>query len=138
MSRGGKRKGAGRKNTWSSGCKFEDTKLIRVPNAIALRILEIAHKLDAGVDLELETNSLRLENRKLRGEIETLREQQSASTPLMSDLPLFSWNGRKVGKEDLESLRNRTLRALNMGEQSKAYKRIKRALDEGIESLVGS
>ena len=51
--RGGKRKGAGRKSTWVSGCKFEDTKLIRVPTAIAERLLDLAHKLDAGEDVIL-------------------------------------------------------------------------------------
>ena len=45
MTRGGYREKAGRKSTWVSGCKFEETKLIRVPIAISDRVLEIAHKL---------------------------------------------------------------------------------------------
>ena len=57
MPRGGRRDGAGRKSTWVSGCKFEDTKLIRVPVAIADRLLEIAHKLDSGETIDLETKS---------------------------------------------------------------------------------
>ena len=60
MPRGGKRKGSGRKSTWKSGCKFEDTKLIRVPKAIAPQILEIAHKLDSGESLDLVTKQLSL------------------------------------------------------------------------------
>lgn len=48
MARGGKREKAGRKSTWASGCKFEDTKLIRVPAAIADHVLAIAHQIDAG------------------------------------------------------------------------------------------
>lgn len=48
MPRGGYREKAGRKTTWASGCKFEDTKIIRVPKAISNEVLEIAHKLDAG------------------------------------------------------------------------------------------
>jgi hypothetical protein len=48
MARGGYREKAGRKSGWVSGCKFEDTKLIRVPVTIADRLLEIAHKLDSG------------------------------------------------------------------------------------------
>jgi DNA-directed RNA polymerase subunit RPC12/RpoP len=48
MPRGGSREKAGRKSTWKSGCKFEDTKSIRVPAHIADQVLEIAHKLDAG------------------------------------------------------------------------------------------
>lgn len=55
MPRGGKRKGAGRKSTWKSGCRFEDTQLIRVPRAIASEIMQIAHKLDAGESLDLGT-----------------------------------------------------------------------------------
>jgi hypothetical protein len=55
MPRGGKRKGSGRKSTWKSGCKFEDTKLIRVPKAIADELLNIAHKLDSGETLDLVT-----------------------------------------------------------------------------------
>ena len=58
MPPGGKRKGSGRKSTWKSGCKFEDTKLIRVPKAIADELLCIAHKLDKGESLDLETKSM--------------------------------------------------------------------------------
>lgn len=53
MARGGYREKAGRKSTWSSGCKFEDTKLIRVPVAIAERLLEIAHQIDSGQSIDL-------------------------------------------------------------------------------------
>ena len=45
---GGFRQGAGRKSSWSSGCSYEQTKLIRVPANIADQVLEIAHKIDAG------------------------------------------------------------------------------------------
>jgi hypothetical protein len=56
MAQGGKRTGAGRKSTWQSGCQFIETKLIRVPTAIAEKILEIAHRLDAGEQFDLVTN----------------------------------------------------------------------------------
>jgi hypothetical protein len=55
--RGGIRQGAGRKTTWASGCKQEDTKPIRVPKVIANQILEIAHKLDAGQVIDLDIQS---------------------------------------------------------------------------------
>lgn len=58
MPRGGSREGAGRKSTWASGCKQSDTKIIRVPIAIADQLLEIAHRLDAGEFLDFVTNSL--------------------------------------------------------------------------------
>ncbi len=51
-NRGGSRKGAGRPSGWASGCKFEDTKLIRVPKAIADKVLDAAHKIDVGESFE--------------------------------------------------------------------------------------
>lgn len=45
---GGYRDGAGRKTSWASGCTYDQTKLIRVPAAIASQVLEAAHKIDAG------------------------------------------------------------------------------------------
>lgn len=63
MVRGGYRKKAGRKSTWKSGCRFEQTKLIRVPRLIADQMLEIAHWLDNGGTIEKVTksNQLKLE-----------------------------------------------------------------------------
>ena len=74
MPRGGRRDGAGRKSTWVSGCKFEDTKLIRVPVAIADRLLEIAHKLDSGMVIGLETESLREELESLKRQVNSQSE----------------------------------------------------------------
>lgn len=63
MPRGGHREKAGRPSTWKSGCKFSETKLIRVPTAIADQLLEIAHKLDSGETLDLVTKQLSLLDR---------------------------------------------------------------------------
>jgi hypothetical protein len=60
MPRGGHREKAGRPSTWKSGCKFSETKLIRVPSVIADQVLEYAHKLDAGETLDLVTKQLSL------------------------------------------------------------------------------
>jgi len=57
MPRGGKREGAGRKTTWASGRSIEDTTVIRVPKEFASKLLEIAHKLDAGENIDFVTNS---------------------------------------------------------------------------------
>jgi hypothetical protein len=57
MAQGGKRTGAGRKSTWQSGCPFTETKLIRVPIAIAEKVLDIAHRLDAGETIDINTPS---------------------------------------------------------------------------------
>ncbi len=83
MVRGGKRNNAGRKSTWVSGVKFEETTLIRVPNYVKDRLLEIAHRLDAGESIDFASNSekqdfeeislrviaLELENRCLHEEL---------------------------------------------------------------------
>ena len=45
---GGKREGAGRKTTWVSGARKEDSKLVRVPEYIAAEVLKAAHYIDAG------------------------------------------------------------------------------------------
>jgi hypothetical protein len=63
MPRGGHREKAGRPSTWKSGCKFSETKLIRVPAAIADQLLEIAHKLDSDETLDLVTKQLSLLDR---------------------------------------------------------------------------
>jgi hypothetical protein len=57
MPRGGHRDKAGRRSTWQSNCKFSETKLIRVPTAIANQLLDIAHRLDAGEVLDFVTQS---------------------------------------------------------------------------------
>ena len=58
MSRGGARKGAGKKTSWKSGCKFDQTKLIRVPVNLSSRLLEIAHWLDEGAEVEKVTKPI--------------------------------------------------------------------------------
>ena len=45
---GGRREGAGRKTTWASGSRKEDSKLVRVPEYIAAEVLRAAHYIDAG------------------------------------------------------------------------------------------
>ena len=57
MKRKKNEKGVGRKTTWASGIRFEDTKLVRVPVSFAKPILEVAHWLDAG---EISIDEIRL------------------------------------------------------------------------------
>ena len=71
MPRGGKREGAGRKTTWASGRGIEDTRVIRVPKEFASKLLEIAHKLDAGESIDFVTNS----------NYDTLTQSNIAATP---------------------------------------------------------
>ena len=53
MSRGGSRKGAGRKSAWNN----KETTVIRVPKVFAEQLLEIAQRLDRSESLEFVTNS---------------------------------------------------------------------------------
>ena len=55
----------------SNSQHFEDTKLIRVPVAIADRLLEIAHKLDSEDAIHLETESLRDEGESLKHQVDS-------------------------------------------------------------------
>jgi len=52
--RGGRRENAGRKSNW----KNKDTITIRVPRAIVFQVIEVAHKIDSGEDIELKTESV--------------------------------------------------------------------------------
>jgi len=92
MARGGQRDGAGRKSTWTSGCKFEQTKLIRVPSNISDKVLEIAHKLDSGENIDLETKLLKEENQRLKNELESFRIKQ---------LELLSIDSQSVSENNL-------------------------------------
>jgi hypothetical protein len=56
--RGGKRENAGRKAIW----KNKDTITIRVPKLIATQVLELAHRLDSGEEIDLDTKSKIAEN----------------------------------------------------------------------------
>ena len=49
--KGGSREGAGRPSSWASGVKFEETKAVRVPSAIAEKVLDLAHAIDSGQEL---------------------------------------------------------------------------------------
>jgi hypothetical protein len=52
--RGGRRENAGRKSNW----KNKDTVTIRVPRAIVFQVIEAAHRIDSGEDIELKTESI--------------------------------------------------------------------------------
>lgn len=77
MSRGGKRKGAGRPSSWKSGCRFEETKLVRVPSKIADQVLEFAHLVDEGHDFFAEMQFLKQENEILNQSLGLLVRRNS-------------------------------------------------------------
>ncbi|MGK7895464.1 MAG: hypothetical protein AB4372_18055 [Xenococcus sp. (in: cyanobacteria)] len=82
MPRGGKREGAGRKTQWVSGCTFSETTVIRVPITLKNKLLEIAHRLDAGEEIDLVTKSIIEENQYLKDEVITLKSQLPDSQQL--------------------------------------------------------
>lgn len=62
--KGGKRENSGRKSTWASGVKFEETTLIRCPKKLKKVGLEVLHLLDAG---EISIEEIRM-LAKIKGE----------------------------------------------------------------------
>ena len=124
MPRGGRRKGAGRKTAWESGCTFPETTVIRVPKYLKDEILNIAHRLDADEEIDLVTKSIKERNDYLEGRVLELEREleKSRQLELTSTLDSNFWN----------TLRKNVLDALVMGSQSKTYKRVKQVLDKEI------
>lgn len=117
MARGGKREKAGRKTSWESGVKFEETSPVRVPNHIKDKVLEIAHRLDAGEDIDLVSNSKKQElesklalfeseNQKLLEQIENYRlDLETKSQELQ--LNILNIQELQQKNNQLQSLTNR-------------------------------
>ena len=131
MPRGGRREGSGRKSQWASGCSFSETTLIRIPKVIRDRVLEIAHRLDAGEKIELVTVSIKERNQYLEQKVAELEKQlletkkQSSQLQLPIDVNSDFWNG----------FRNSILKSLRMGSQSKTYQRVKQAINKEIARM---
>lgn len=124
MARGGAREGAGKPSSWSSGCKYEDTKLIRIPKAIGDKVLELAHKVDEGIDYEIVTKSLKEENERLREKLNCTNNQ--LYLPL--DVSSADINYDDLVKEALKKF-------VKAGTQSAKYKEAKSAIEYVIENI---
>jgi hypothetical protein len=107
MARGGQRDGAGRKSTWSSGCKFEQTKLIRVPSIISDKVLEIAHKLDSGEAIDLETKSLdQIETKSIEQlQLITIQDKSYLQSELIEKGKQIIYNETQVRSKDRGTVR---------------------------------
>jgi hypothetical protein len=116
MPRGGHRKGSGRKSTWISGCKFVDTKLIRVPESLADELIEIAHKLDAGEKLETVTKSNDVSQLELFNSWQTID---------------FEELDKNLERKFISSMKQES----KLGEGAKAFKAAKKAFREVLKSL---
>lgn len=147
--RGGARERAGRKSSWASGCRQEETKLMRVPGKLVEQLNEIAHRLDAGEIIDLDTKSIQEENETLKQEINLLKQQLSQSSDEIKrlkaekesgsgQLELFNMNPTPAlpSKEVLGKIRDRCLKMLSVGKQSKQYAQTKHAFDEFISILL--
>lgn len=147
--RGGAREGAGRKSSWASGCRQEETKLIRVPKKLVNELDQIAHRLDAGEIIDLDTKSIREENEALKKQVDLLKQQFSRSSDEIkrlkrekeagsSQLELFTINSEPAlpTKETLAKLRDRCLKKLSVGKQSKQYSQVRDIFNEFIDSLL--
>ena len=145
MPRGGAREGAGRKTQWVSGCSFSETTVIRIPRAIKEQVLEIAHRLDAGEEIDLVSNSIQERNQYLENRVVTLEKELSRSQQKLAKKMELLKNPSRESKQlelnlesdpsFLEILKKNVLKALQMGSQSKAYKRVEKALDKEIVKI---
>lgn len=133
MPRGGKRDKAGRKSSWASGVKFEETVLIRVPKYIRQELLELAHELDAGNEIELVTDSMKQEKKAFQNHVFNLEEQIRNLTKSPKQLDLFEPQG--IAKSELHKMRDRVLLNMGYGKQSRAYIAAKKAFNSFINEL---
>lgn len=153
MPRGGYHSHAerwGRKSAWNNASV---TKTIRVPEALADRVLDIAHKLDADEVIDYDTKSneqvtaLKAEIEQLRHERDQLDKEVDELHTKVGDLDLELANLKEQQlqqqelatptgeKQNLEALRDRYLASLKLGRQAPKYKHSKAAIDWLIEQL---
>lgn len=131
MPRGGRRKGAGRKTAWESGCSFEETTVVRVPKYLKDEILEIAHRLDAGEEIDLVSKSLRDKNDYLEGKV--LELEKELNQP--KQLKLSSFETVTKSKKYMAKIRDELLKSLPVSKSSPVYKDEKRKYDRFIELI---
>jgi DNA mismatch repair ATPase MutS len=147
--RGGAREKAGRKSSWVSGCRQEETKLIRIPEKLAKQLNEIAHRLDAGEIIDLVSKSIREENEDLKREVGLLKHQLTQSSEEIkqlkteknshsAQLELFTISPTPAlpTKEALLKIRDRCLKRLSAGKQSKQYAHVREIFNEFIETVL--
>jgi hypothetical protein len=143
MARGGYRENSGRKTTWASGRGFDDTKTIRIPKAFADELTEIAHKLDAGEAIGLDTESfnvlieensrIREDAQKLQCELERCRQElhRKKEYSRQLDLDLITQSSDRIPEELIDQVLN----SLKLGTQSPGYKSAKKACKKLIDLL---
>lgn len=135
MPRGGYHPNAerwGRKSAWINDSV---TKTIRVPEVLADRILDLAHKLDRGEIIDYDTESkqaLEDEILKIRAQLKAVSNERDELIRLNRALELEK---QPQQLPDLEAARDLILAGLKLGKQAPEYKRTKAALDRFIGDL---
>jgi FtsZ-binding cell division protein ZapB len=145
MPRGGYHPNAerwGRKSAWLNASV---TKTIRVPEALAEQVLNIAHRLDAGDIIDCETKAsdgvtgLKAELEQLRFERDQLHREVNELHAKIGDLDLELTNLKEqqlYGQPDLEAIRDHALTKLKVGKQAPEYKRAKKYMDLLLAELL--
>lgn len=147
MPRGGRREGAGRKTQWESGCTFSETTVIRIPRILRAKVLDIAHKLDAGNNIDLVTNSIATRNQYLEDRIVELElaldEYRKRILDLeekqLENVSIHQFEidyGTMSTKNKLEDFKQKILKAVGGSKSSRTRQRVKKALDKEIEGFL--
>ncbi len=130
MPSGGKRKGAGRKSGWASGCRKEDTQTMRIPRHILKEVHEAAHRLDAGEKIDWDAQSKILSLQKKVDELERKNSQLNQTKQLeMIQSSVFS-------KEHLNKIKDDLLKALPVSKSSPVYKDRKNIYESFIKAIL--
>jgi hypothetical protein len=120
-----------------------------VPENLAKQLNEIAHRLDAGEVIDLDTKSIREENEHLKREVGLLKQQLTQSSEEIKrlkteknshpgQLELFTISPAPTlpTKEMLMKIRDRCLKRLSTGKQSKQYAHVREIFNEFIEIVL--
>lgn len=137
MPRGGYHPNASRWGRKSGWLNDSVTKTIRVPEALADQVLDIAHKLDEGYIIDCDTKAneqvskLLAELEQLRSERDQLDREVNELHAKIGDLDLELTNLKQQPQEqpDLEAIRDHALTKLKLGKQAPEYKRAKKYMD---------
>ena len=138
MPKGGRREGAGRKTQWESGCSFSETTVIRIPKYLKHEVLKLAHRLDAGEVINLDTESLKQQITQLSEENIDLRAKIEDISNEPKQMDIFQIGYQVPDRKLLYKIRDKIL-AKGLGRyatQSEPTKQAKKKLTEFIKILT--
>lgn len=138
MGRGGRREGAGRKTQWESGCSFSETTVVRVPKYLKDEVLKLAHRLDAGEVIDLDTESLKKEISRLSQQNIDLSRKIEEISNQPQQMDIFQIGYRLPDGKVLYKIRDKIM-AKGMGKyasQSEPVKQAKKKFTQFIKILL--